>query len=69
MKTLMTRIGEGSKMVALGDISQIDASWLDKENNGLSHILDKGRETALVGIVALQKSHRSTLADWASENL
>jgi PhoH-like ATPase len=69
MKTLLTRIGEGSKIILLGDIDQIDAPWLNAQNNGLSYLIEKGAETELVGHITLIKSLRSPLADWASSNL
>lgn len=69
MKTLLTRVGEGSKVICLGDVDQIDAPWLNHQNNGLSYLIEKGAETELVGHITLIKSMRSPLADWASSNL
>jgi PhoH-like ATPase len=69
IKTLLTRVGEGSKLVALGDIEQVDAPWLSQQNNGLAYLIERGRESELVAHITLIKSHRSALADWASSNL
>jgi PhoH-like ATPase len=69
MKTLLTRVGEGSKIILLGDVGQIDAPWLNDQNNGLSYLIEKGAESELVGHITLIKSMRSPLADWASSNL
>ena len=69
MKTLLTRIGEGSKVITLGDIEQIDAPWLDHQNNGLSYLIEKGKSSEIIGHITLIKSCRSELADWASINL
>ena len=69
IKTLVTRIGEGSKVICLGDIDQIDSPYLDKYNNGLSCLIEKGKHSDLVGHITFIKSHRSKLSDWASEAL
>lgn len=69
IKTLLTRVGEGSKVICLGDIDQIDAPWLNNQNNGLSYLVERGTETELIGHITLIKSLRSPLADWASSNL
>ena len=44
VKTIITRAGEGTKMVFTGDIDQIDSPYLDKKSNGLSHLFDKIRD-------------------------
>lgn len=69
MKTLITRIGEGSKVVLMGDIDQVDAQYLDRQNNGLAYLIEKGKDAPMVAHITFLKSHRSALADWASENL
>ena len=69
IKTVLTRIGYGSKIVLTGDIEQIDNSRLDTENNGLSYIIDKFKESELAGHVTLIKGERSPLATLASEIL
>lgn len=69
IKTLLTRTGEGSKVICLGDIDQIDAPWLDKQNNGLAYLIERGKNADMIGHVTFIKSHRSDLANWASDNL
>ena len=69
IKTLITRVGEGSKLICLGDIDQIDAPYLDKQNNGLTYLIEKGKTSNLLGHITFIKSHRGKLADWASDNL
>ena len=41
IKTIITRAGEGVKMVFTGDIDQIDSPYLDRQSNGLSHLFDR----------------------------
>lgn len=69
IKTLLTRISEGSMVIALGDIEQIDAPWLNQQNNGLSYLIERGKSSELIGHITFIKSCRSELADWASTNL
>ena len=69
MKTLLTRVGEGSKLIALGDVEQIDVPWLDQQNNGLTYLIERGKTSELLGHITFIKSHRSKIADWASGNL
>jgi len=69
MKTLLTRIGEGSKIICLGDIDQIDAPYLDKNNNGLTYLIERAKTAEIIGHIELIKSQRSALADWAADNL
>lgn len=69
IKTLLTRVGEGSKIICLGDVEQIDVPWLDQQNNGLSYLVERGKDSSLLGHITFIKAHRSDLADWASINL
>ena len=69
MKTLLTRVGEGSKLIALGDVDQIDVPWLDQKNNGLAYLVERGKHSSLLGHITFIKSHRSAISDWASSNL
>lgn len=69
IKTIVTRIGEGSKIILTGDIEQIDASYLDASNNGLSYLVDKFRGEKIAAHITLLKSERSELADIASRIL
>ena len=69
VKTIITRAGEGTKMVFTGDIDQIDSPYLDKKSNGLSHLLDKMQGQDIFAHVHLEKGERSKLADLASDLL
>ena len=68
-KTILTRAGEGTKIVAVGDIEQIDNSYLDATNNGLNYIIEKFKDSDLAGHVTFTKGERSALATKASEIL
>lgn len=69
VKTIITRAGEGTKMVFTGDIDQIDSPYLDKKSNGLSHLFDKMHGQDIFAHVHLEKGERSRLADLASDLL
>ncbi len=69
IKTIVSRIGEGTKLILTGDIGQIDHPYLDSSSNGLSYTVEKMRGLGLVGHITLQKSERSTLASLAAERL
>ncbi len=69
VKTIATRVGEGTKLVLTGDATQIDNPYLDSSSNGLSYAVEQMRGIALVGHVTLQTSERSTLARLAAERL
>lgn len=69
VKTILTRIGEGSKIVLLGDPHQIDHPYLDEFNNGLVHVVEKFKNQNLSGHVKLIKGERSPLAQIAADNL
>jgi len=69
MKTILTRIGEGSKIVVMGDPSQIDSPYLDSKSNGLVIVQDLFRSSDLAGHITLTKSERSKLAELAAELL
>jgi len=66
IKTILTRAGEGSKIVLTGDIEQIDAHQLDALNNGLTYVVDKFKGSELAGHVSLKKGERSPLAEEAA---
>ena len=65
VKTIITRAGEGTKMVFTGDIEQIDSPYLDDKSNGLSYLTDKMTGQDLFAHVHLVKGERSYLADLA----
>lgn len=69
IKTIITRAGEGTKMVFTGDIFQIDQPYLDQWSNGLTHISDKLSGQKLFQHVFLRKGERSALADLAAKLL
>jgi PhoH-like ATPase len=62
LKTIVTRIGEGSKIVLLGDLEQIDTPYIDTLSNGLTVFIEKMKESHLSGHITLQKGERSELA-------
>jgi len=69
VKTIITRAGEGTKMVFTGDIEQIDSPYLDSHSNGLSYLSDKMRGQEIFAHVNLVKGERSFLAELASNLL
>jgi PhoH-like ATPase len=69
VKTVITRAGEGTKIVLTGDIQQIDHPYLDKLSNGLSHLINRMVGQPLYAHVSLEKGERSELADLASKLL
>src|SRR5450759_58553 len=69
IKTIITRAGEGTKMVFTGDIEQIDSPYLDAASNGLSYLSDKMKGQDIFAHVNLVKGERSFLAELASKLL
>lgn len=66
VKTIITRAGEGSKVVFTGDIHQIDTPYLDSQSNGLTVLIDRMKDQDLFAHVNLVKGERSRLAEVAS---
>jgi PhoH-like ATPase len=66
VKTIITRAGEGTKIVLTGDIAQIDQPYLDALSNGLSYLIHRMAGQSLYAHVTLEKGERSALADLAS---
>ena len=66
IKTIITRAGEGTKMVFTGDIQQIDQPYLDSQSNGLVYMIDRMRDQNLFAHVNLVKGERSQLSELAS---
>lgn len=66
VKTIITRAGEGTKIVFTGDIFQIDTPYLDSQSNGLSYLIDKLRDNPLYAHITLEKGERSELANLAN---
>ncbi len=69
VKTIITRAGEGTKIVFTGDIHQIDTPYLDAESNGLSYLIDRLKNNKLFAHITLEKGERSELANLANELL
>ncbi len=69
VKTIVTRAGEGTKIVFTGDIYQIDTPYLDSQSNGLSHMIDKIKHHEIYAHIRLEKGERSELATLANELL
>jgi PhoH-like ATPase len=68
-KTIITRVGEDSKIVFQGDLDQIDVPYLDKNSSGLAHLLSRLRGQDIVSCPVLTKTERSKLAELAGELL
>ena len=69
VKTIVSRAGEGTKVVLTGDPNQIDNAYLDSSSNGLSYAAERLKSLPLHGHITLQKSERSPLASAAAEYL
>jgi PhoH-like ATPase len=69
IKTIITRAGEGTKIIFTGDIYQIDTPYLDTHSNGLSSLIDKMKDNPLYAHITLEKGERSELANLASSLL
>jgi len=69
VKTIITRIGEGTKIVLTGDIEQIDNVYVNETSNGLAHAIEKFKEYPIAGHVTFKKGERSEVATLASKVL
>ncbi|MEP7268315.1 MAG: PhoH family protein, partial [Saprospiraceae bacterium] len=69
IKPIITRAGEGTKIVFTGDIHQIDTPYMDERSNGLNYIIDKLKGQPLFAHIKLEKGERSALADIANKLL
>jgi PhoH-like ATPase len=69
VKTIVSRVGEGTKLILTGDIQQIDNPYLDSSSNGLSYAIERMKGVSLYGHVTLAKSERSELASIAAMRL
>jgi len=69
VKTIITRAGEGTKIVFTGDPYQIDTPYLDSRSNGLSFLIDRMKGVSLYAHITLEKGERSLLAEVASNLL
>jgi PhoH-like ATPase len=69
IKTIITRAGEGTKIILTGDPYQIDHPYLDSSNNGLTTVAERFKNEAIAGHVILTKGERSPLAELATQIL
>ncbi len=69
VKTVITRAGEGTKVIFTGDINQIDHPYLDKHSNGLTYLISRMKGQDIFGHINLEKGERSALAEIASNFL
>jgi PhoH-like ATPase len=69
VKTILTRAGEGTKIILTGDIDQIDNPYVDAASNGLTYVVERFKDDALAGHITLLKGERSKLAERAAELL
>jgi len=69
LKTIITRVGENTKIILTGDIEQIDNTYLDIRNNGLTYAIEKFKNFELAGHVSLEKGERSSVATLAAKIL
>lgn len=69
LKTIITRVGEDSKLILTGDIEQIDNAYVDETSNGLTYAVEKFKEHSLAGHVTFSKGERSAIATLAAKIL
>ena len=69
IKTIMTRVGENTKIVLTGDVEQIDNVYVNETSNGLAHAVEKFKQFHLSGHVTFRKGERSEVATLASKVL
>tara|TARA_R110002124_G_scaffold165997_1_gene333348 strand:- start:381 stop:821 length:441 start_codon:yes stop_codon:yes gene_type:complete len=69
LKTIITRVGEDTKIVLTGDIEQIDNAYIDQTSNGLTYAVEKFKEYDLAGHVTLRRGERSKVATLAAKIL
>ena len=69
IKTIISRAGENTKVVFVGDIYQIDTPYLDSQSNGLSYLIDRLKKEKIYSHVTLKKGERSELANLANDLL
>ncbi|AWB45383.1 hypothetical protein DCC85_14910 [Paenibacillus sp. CAA11] len=69
VKTIVSRVGEGSKIILMGDPEQIDHPYLDAASNGLTYIVERFKNQGISGHITLEKGERSKLAQIAADLL
>jgi len=69
MKTLITRAGPGTKIICIGNLSQIDTPYLTATTSGLTYVVDRFKTWPYAAHITLRRGERSRLADYASDSL
>ncbi|MEN1988728.1 PhoH family protein [Paenibacillus hubeiensis] len=69
VKTIVSRVGEGSKIILMGDPEQIDHPYLDSASNGLTYVVERFKQEGISGHIMLEKGERSKLAQLAADLL
>jgi PhoH-like ATPase len=69
VKTIASRVGDGTKLVLTGDATQIDNPYLDSSSNGLSYLVERLKGKGIIGHITLEKSERSELASLVTAEL
>ena len=69
VKTIITRAGDGTKIILTGDPYQIDNPYIDSSNNGLTTVVERFKGEAIAGHITLSKGERSELAELATQLL
>ena len=69
LKTILTRVGENTKIILTGDIDQIDNVYIDEKTNGLTYAVEKFKEYDLAGHITLSRGERSKVASLAAKIL
>lgn len=69
VKTILTRVGDSSKIILMGDPQQIDHPYLDEVNNGLTYVVEMFKQQKMSGHITLHKGERSNLAQLAADLL
>ncbi|TVQ50757.1 MAG: PhoH family protein [Phycisphaerales bacterium] len=69
VKTIVSRVGDGTKIILTGDINQIDNPYLDGSSNGLSYLVERMKGQGISGHITMAKTERSSLASLAAEIL
>ena len=69
LKTIITRVGENTKIILTGDIEQIDNVYINELTNGLTHAVERFKDHAIAGHVTLRKGERSEVASLSAKLL
>jgi PhoH-like ATPase len=69
VKTIVSRVGEGSKIILVGDPDQIDHPYLDASSNGLTYVVERFKNETVSGHITLERGERSNLAQLAADLL